>query len=94
MKKLPIYEYKCKNCEQTFDVLQKINSDPVQKCVHCDGDVEKLISASSFQLKGSGWYVTDYKKSAQDKDKYQTPGSSEKVSGKEIKEKTKQKNVA
>jgi len=63
---LPIYEYKCKECDKIFDVLQKINSDPVEKCIHCGGKVEKLISASSFQFKGSGWYVTDYKKSKSD----------------------------
>lgn len=58
---MPIYEYKCKKCENTFEVLQKINSDPLEKCIQCNGKVEKLISASSFQLKGSGWYLTDYK---------------------------------
>ena len=58
---MPLYEYKCKNCNKTFEVLQKINSEPLEKCIHCNGKVEKLISASSFQLKGSGWYLTDYK---------------------------------
>lgn len=45
-------------------MLQKISSEPLKKCISCDGDVEKLISTSSFQLKGSGWYVTDYKNSS------------------------------
>lgn len=58
---MPIYEYKCKKCDKVFEVLQKINSDPLKKCIYCDGEVEKLISLSSFQLKGSGWYDTDYK---------------------------------
>ena len=57
---MPIYEYKCQECEKVFDVLQKLNSDPVETCINCGGKVEKLISASSFQFKGNGWYVTDY----------------------------------
>lgn len=93
---MPIYEYKCNECGQIFDVLQKINSEPVKDCIHCGSKVEKLISASSFQFKGSGWYVTDYKKSASDKDKYKKPVSAEKKSGKDKKSKgnEKQKNVA
>jgi len=58
---MPLYEYKCKKCHETFDVLQSINADPLEECIHCKGRVEKLISVSSFQLKGSGWYITDYK---------------------------------
>lgn len=58
---MPLYEYKCKECNESFEVLQKINSRPLEKCIHCSGSVEKLISVSSFQLKGSGWYVSDYK---------------------------------
>ncbi len=59
---MPIYEYKCKKCDKVFEVLQKINSEPLKKCIYCDGKVEKLISVSSFQFKGNGWYDTDYKK--------------------------------
>jgi putative FmdB family regulatory protein len=44
-----------------FEVLQKINAEPLAKCLYCQGEVEKLISVSSFQFKGSGWYITDYK---------------------------------
>jgi len=58
---MPLYEYECKKCHKTFDVLQKIDADPLEKCIHCNGKVEKLISVSSFQFKGSGWYITDYK---------------------------------
>ncbi len=59
---MPLYEYKCNNCEKTFDVLQRINAEPLTQCRLCQGsDVEKLISVSSFQFKGSGWYITDYK---------------------------------
>lgn len=58
---MPIYEYKCEKCSKTFEVLQKINSEPLKRCIYCGGNVKKLISMSSFQLKGKGWYETDYK---------------------------------
>jgi len=58
---MPIYEYKCSKCGKQFEVLQKINSEPLSNCIHCQGKVEKLISLSSFQFKGTGWYITDYK---------------------------------
>ena len=58
---MPIYEYRCRKCNNTFEVLQKINSEPLKECLYCKGSVEKLISISSFQFKGNGWYITDYK---------------------------------
>lgn len=58
---MPLYEYRCHQCKKTFDMLQKINSEPLSECIYCQGPVEKLISLSSFQFKGSGWYITDYK---------------------------------
>lgn len=57
---MPIYEYKCKKCNKEFEAMQKFSDDPLTKCIHCSGKVEKLISQSSFALKGSGWYATDY----------------------------------
>ena len=57
---MPIYEYKCQKCGAHTEVLQKINDKPLTKCVKCGGKVEKQWSNTSFQLKGSGWYVTDY----------------------------------
>ena len=93
---MPIYEYKCEECGEVFDVLQKLNSEPVKACINCGGKVEKLISSSSFQFKGSGWYVTDYKKKDPDKDKYKKTVSNDKEDGKDTstKGKDKQKNVA
>ncbi len=93
---MPIYEYECKECGKVFDILQKLNSEPVQTCIDCGGKVEKLISASSFQFKGSGWYVTDYKKKDSDKDKYKKNVSGNKGNNKDsiVKGKDKQKNVA
>jgi putative FmdB family regulatory protein len=58
---MPLYEYKCDQCHKTFEALQKFNEEPLKECLYCHGNVTKLISTSSFQLKGSGWYVTDYK---------------------------------
>jgi len=52
-------------------MLQKIDAEPLKECMSCGGSVEKLISTSSFQLKGNGWYVTDYKKN-EDKRKRNT----------------------
>jgi len=93
---LPIYEYKCNECDQVFDVLQKIGSDPVKDCIHCGGKVKKLISASSFQFKGSGWYVTDYKKNRSDENKKErlAPVAKKDTATKPEKGKEKQKNVA
>ena len=56
---MPLYEYACKKCNKHFEILQNIGTDsPV--CPDCGSECKKLISATSFQLKGSGWYKTDY----------------------------------
>ena len=57
---MPIYEYKCRKCKSEFEVFQKISDTDEKSCKFCRGPVNKLISRSSFQLQGSGWYVTDY----------------------------------
>jgi putative FmdB family regulatory protein len=57
---MPIYEYECLSCGKRTEVLQKMNDAPLAACPNCGGEVKKLISAPSFQLKGSGWYATDY----------------------------------
>ncbi len=62
---MPIYEYKCTKCGEVFEAFQKINDKPLSHCKFCKGPVEKLISHSSFQLKGSGWYLTDYARKSQ-----------------------------
>ena len=56
---MPIYEYRCPKCG-VFDVMQKITEKPLRKCPTCKEKVDKLVSHTSFQLKGSGWYLTDY----------------------------------
>lgn len=57
---MPIYEYKCDGCGAIVEALQKFSDEPLTTCSHCQGSLKKLISQSSFHLKGSGWYVTDY----------------------------------
>ena len=57
---MPIYEYQCTKCGEIFEAFQKVSDDPLSECRFCRSKVEKLISHSSFQLKGSGWYLTDY----------------------------------
>ncbi|MBN8554917.1 MAG: zinc ribbon domain-containing protein [Deltaproteobacteria bacterium] len=60
---MPIYEYKCLKNGHIFEVLQSARDKPVKNCEICQSPVEKLVSSSAFHLKGSGWYVTDYKNS-------------------------------
>lgn len=57
---MPIYEYECTKCHSIQEVIQKFSDRPLTKCKHCSGKLQKLISQSSFHLKGTGWYVTDY----------------------------------
>lgn len=59
---MPIYEYECNDCQHKFDLMQKMNEPAVQQCPHCSAlSVVRLVSAPEFQLKGSGWYATDFK---------------------------------
>ena len=57
---MPIYEYKCEKCGKEHEVMQKMTEKPLTVCESCGGRLKKLISNTSFVLKGSGWYVTDY----------------------------------
>ncbi|TAK73640.1 MAG: zinc ribbon domain-containing protein [Gammaproteobacteria bacterium] len=59
---MPIYEYQCKACHHQFEALQKFSDQPLTECPEChQAALEKLVSAAGFQLKGAGWYATDYK---------------------------------
>ncbi len=57
---MPIYEFECRKCQAKLEVFQKMSDKPPVKCKKCGGRLEKLVSASAIQFKGSGWYVTDY----------------------------------
>jgi len=58
---MPIYEYQCQKCGKQFEAFQGISDPELKSCKFCKGKVHKIVSLSSFSLKGSGWYVTDYK---------------------------------
>jgi putative FmdB family regulatory protein len=58
---MPIYEYKCPKCGE-FEVTQRITENALKKCPTCKSKVERQLSRTSFILKGTGWYVTDYAK--------------------------------
>ena len=61
---MPIYEYECLKCKRNFEVLQKVNDESIKICPHCEGTkVNRIVSPAGFQLKGTGWYVTDFKDS-------------------------------
>ena len=76
---MPIYEYQCDACGKRVEVIQHISEKPLKVCPHCGKKkLRKLISASAFQLKGTGWYVTDFKdkkpkKKEKDKPKDEKP---------------------
>ncbi len=57
---MPIYEYECLKCKKTFDKIQKFSDPLLTECPSCGGDVQRLMSAPAFILKGDGWYTTDY----------------------------------
>jgi putative FmdB family regulatory protein len=59
---MPLYEYQCMQCGAIEEAIQKFSDAPLNTCRQCSGQLNKLISQSSFHLKGTGWYVTDYSK--------------------------------
>ena len=64
---MPFYEYQCKNCGHELEAMQRVSDAPLKKCPHCGkSQLERLMSAPVFRLKGGGWYETDFK---DDKDK-------------------------
>jgi len=66
---MPIYEYECTKCGNIEEALQKFSDKPLTKCKHCTGKLHKLVSQSTFHLKGTGWYVTDYADKSKKPDK-------------------------
>jgi putative FmdB family regulatory protein len=80
---MPIYEYECKSCGNRFDQIQKLSDEPLKTCPECHKDcLEKCISLPSFQLKGTGWYETDFKnKSNTKKDANKTQNAPKDVAG-------------
>ncbi|CAB1081766.1 hypothetical protein D1AOALGA4SA_9411 [Olavius algarvensis Delta 1 endosymbiont] len=68
-QRMPIYEYECTKCGNIEEALQKFSDKPLTRCAHCQGKLTKLVSQSSFHLKGSGWYATDYANKSKSSDK-------------------------
>jgi putative FmdB family regulatory protein len=97
---MPIYEYLCEKCEREFEVEQRITADPLKTCPHCRSRrIKKLISQTSFVLKGGGWYSDLYSSSSPKPESSETTSadSSEGSSGgdsdkKKSKEKSKEKS--
>ena len=57
---MPLYDYRCQKCGETYEVRQRISDEPFTLHEGCGGKVERLISVPALQFKGTGWYVTDY----------------------------------
>lgn len=62
MPTVPLYEYECNSCGRRTEVIQRVGAPPLGPCDECGGEMVRLLSAPSFQFKGTGWYVTDYAK--------------------------------
>jgi len=78
---MPLYEYECGACGHRFEIIQKFSDQPITECPKCRGVLRKLQSAPAFQLKGTGWYATDYPKSGQAPAEKDSSGSSDSSSG-------------
>ncbi len=61
---MPVYEYECQSCKEITETWQGISDEPLATCPSCNGPLKKIISASSFALKGGGWYADGYNRAA------------------------------
>jgi len=89
---MPIYPYLCNDCGHEFDRLQKISDDPLNVCPECGAEsLRKKLTAASFQLKGTGWYETDFKNKGKKEDKKKAQQDGETSGGKDTKDKKEDK---
>jgi putative FmdB family regulatory protein len=88
---MPIYEYKCEKCGIEHEVMQKMTEKSLTVCKSCGGRLKKMISSTSFVLKGSGWYVTDYADKTKKNAKEEAPEKKAKVDSSVQKEYKKEK---
>ncbi len=79
---MPVYEYECLKCKKNFEAFQKLSEKPLKKCSFCGGPVQRLISQTSFSLKGGGWYKDGYA-STKTSSTAKTPAAPEKKASKE-----------
>jgi len=82
---MPIYEYECLACGKTTEAMQKFSDAPLTACPECGGQVKKLISNTTFVLKGSGWYVTDYARKGSESEKKSSETEKKSTGDKETK---------
>lgn len=66
---MPIYEYVCRECDRSTEVIQRVGEKPIRICPHCGGSVKKAFSAPAIQFKGSGFYITDYARAKKEEEK-------------------------
>jgi putative FmdB family regulatory protein len=79
---MPIYEYRCASCGHELEALQKLSDAPLTQCPAChQADLRKRVSAAGFQLKGSGWYVTDFRNSGAKSATKEKPATDEAKTG-------------
>lgn len=79
---MPIYEYRCGACGHELEAMQKMADEPLSICPECGAaELKKLVSAAGFQLKGTGWYETDFKGGSKSKPKKPSGGSDSSGSG-------------
>jgi putative FmdB family regulatory protein len=92
---MPIYEYQCQKCG-VIEVTQRITEKPLAKCPTCKSKIKKLISNTSFQLKGTGWYITDYARKGQSngESKSESKSKSSSTSAPESKSETKKSEAS
>lgn len=89
---MPIYEYRCEACGHELEAIQKFSDAVLKHCPACGKKkLKKLVSAAGFQLKGTGWYVTDFKDGGKKKEKPQADSSSDTKPKEETKTKDKKK---
>ena len=72
---MPLYEYRCLKCDETFEVRQKFSDEPVATHATCGGEGKRMLSAPQLHFKGSGFYITDYGKGGSGAIKPATPGA-------------------
>jgi putative FmdB family regulatory protein len=78
---MPIYEYKCEQCNERHEIIQRYSEDPLEHCPKCGGAMKKLISSPAIQFKGSGFYKTDYPSSTSSAASSKVSGSTSETKG-------------
>jgi putative FmdB family regulatory protein len=91
---MPIYEYQCSHCNEVFEIFHKIDEDCKVACPKCLGPAKKIISATNFILKGSGFYVNDYPSNSRKERKKEEKEGSEKAGSEKKEEKQKEEKPA